>query len=134
MVVLVNHGTSGAAELVAAALLDDKRADLVGDKTFGDGSQQKTIELPDHAALILTVAQYERPSGKVIEDEGITPNVVVASNLETEADDDSESPEGQPTRAASSVTQPQTAPAAKPQPHVDDQLNKALELLKSKQV
>ena len=53
LVVLVNRGTAGPAELVAAALLDNKRADLVGEKTFGEGAQQKTFELPDGAALIL---------------------------------------------------------------------------------
>ncbi len=47
VVVLVNRGTAGPAELVAAALLDNKRADLVGEKTFGEGAQQKTFELPD---------------------------------------------------------------------------------------
>ena len=49
----MNRGTAGPAELVAAALLDNKRADLVGEKTFGEGAQQKTFELPDGAALIL---------------------------------------------------------------------------------
>ena len=64
VVVLVNRGTAGPGELVAAALLDNKRADLVGEKTFGEGAQQKTFELPDGAALILSVAKYESPSGK----------------------------------------------------------------------
>ncbi len=61
MVTLVNHGTAGAAELVAGALLDSKRSELVGEKTFGDGSQQRTFEMPDGAALILTVAKYGTP-------------------------------------------------------------------------
>jgi len=61
VVVLVNRGTAGPGEIVAAALLDNKRADLVGEKTFGEGSQQKTFELPDGAALILSVAKYESP-------------------------------------------------------------------------
>ena len=79
VVVLVNRGTAGPAELVAAALLDNKRADLVGEKTFGEGAQQKTFELPDGAALILSVAKYESPSGKKLQDEGVTPGVLVAS-------------------------------------------------------
>ncbi len=54
----------GAGELVAAALHDNKRAELVGEKTFGEGAQQKTFELPDGAALILSVAKYESPSGR----------------------------------------------------------------------
>ena len=78
--VLVNRGTSGPGEIVAAAVLDNKRADVVGEKTFGEGSEQKTIELPDGAALILSVAKYESPLGKKLQDEGVTPNIVVAAN------------------------------------------------------
>ena len=64
MVVLVNRGTAGPGELTAAALADNKRAELVGEKTFGEGAQQKTFELPDGAALILSVAKYETPFGQ----------------------------------------------------------------------
>ena len=78
LVVLVNHGTSGPGEIVAAAVLDNKRGDVVGDRTFGEGSVQKTMELPDGAALILSIAKYATPSGKTIQDEAVTPNVVVA--------------------------------------------------------
>ncbi|MGB6689505.1 MAG: S41 family peptidase [Terracidiphilus sp.] len=105
--VLVNRGTAGAAELTAAAIEDAKRGDVVGERTFGEGSVQKTIELPDGAALMLTVAKYESPDGKKIQDDAVTPNVVV----ETAADDDFEE-----------------TPANKG----DEQLNKALELLKAK--
>jgi carboxyl-terminal processing protease len=121
VVVLVNRGTAGPAELVAAALLDNKRADLVGEKTFGEGAQQKTFELPDGAALILSVAKYESPSGKKLQDEGVTPGVVVASNVDQAAavDDDA------------APTENQAAPA-KPSVTVDEQLSKALALLKNK--
>jgi carboxyl-terminal processing protease len=121
VVVLVNRGTAGPAELVAAALLDNKRADLVGEKTFGEGAQQKTFELPDGAALILSVAKYESPSGKKLQDEGVTPGVLVASNIDQTAavDDDSASTENQAAPARPSVT-------------VDEQLSKALTLLKNK--
>lgn len=121
VVVLVNRGTAGPAEVVAAALMDNHRADLIGEKTFGEGSQQKTFELPDGAALILSVAKYESPSGKKLEDEGVTPGVLVASNL----DDNGPIDEGE----ATTQTQPETK---KPSVSVDDQLNKALDLLKSK--
>ena len=110
LVVMVNHGTSGPAELVAAAILDNKRGDVVGDRTFGEGSIQKTMELPDGSALILSIAKYASPSGKKIQDEAVTPNVVVASAQDNEE---------------------QTAPAEKVT-RADDQLNKALELLKQK--
>jgi carboxyl-terminal processing protease len=119
--VLVNRGTAGPAELVAAALLDNKRADLVGEKTFGEGAQQKTFELPDGAALILSIAKYESPSGKKLQDDGVTPGVVVASNFDQApvVDDEAAPAENQPAPAKPSVT-------------VDDQLSKALALLKNK--
>ena len=122
VVVLVNRGTAGPAEIVAAALMDNKRADLVGEKTFGEGSQQKTFELPDGAALILSVAKYGSPSGKKLEDDGVTPGVMVASNLDDNApvDEDAATPE---------PSQPETK---KPSVSIDEQLNKALDLLKSK--
>jgi carboxyl-terminal processing protease len=121
VVVLVNRGTAGPAELTAAALLDNKRAELVGEKTFGEGAQQKTFELPDGAALILSVAKYESPSGKKLQDDGVTPGVLVASNVDQAAvvDDDATPTETQ-------------APAAKPSVTVDEQLSKALTLLKNK--
>jgi carboxyl-terminal processing protease len=121
VVVLVNRGTAGPAELAAAALLDNKRADLVGEKTFGEGAQQKTFELPDGAALILSIAKYESPSGKKLQDDGVTPGVVVASNIDQApvVDDDAVPAENQAAPAKPSVT-------------VDEQLSKALALLKNK--
>src|SRR6202035_1800315 len=79
---LVNKGTAGAAEIVAAAILENARGDVVGDKTFGDGSVQKTIDLPDGGALILSVAKYYSPSGKAIQETAVTPNVVVADETD----------------------------------------------------
>jgi len=122
LVVLVNRGTAGPAEVVAAALLDNKRADVVGEKTFGEGAQQKTFELPDGAALILTVAKYESPSGKKLQDDGVTPDVQVSSGLDDQAGVDEESI---PENAASE-------PAKKPGVQVDEQLTKALDVLKGK--
>jgi carboxyl-terminal processing protease len=118
--VLVNRGTSGPAEIVAAAILENARGDVVGDKTFGDGSVQKTIDLPDGGALILSIAKYYSPSGKAIQDVAVTPSVVVADALdEAVSPDDEESP-----------STPQDE--AKPKNTVDDQLNKAVEVLKNK--
>ena len=133
MVVLVNHGTAGPAELVAAALLDNKRADLVGEKTFGEGTQQKTFELPDGAALILSVAKYASPSGKKLQDEGVTPGVLVASAAATTSgqDDDGEAVAPATTPQVLGAT-PAPVAAAKPAVTVDDQLTKALDLLKAK--
>ena len=91
-VVLVNRGTGGAAEIVAGALLDNQRADVLGDKTFGIGSVQKTIEMSDGAAMILSVAKYYTPGGKAIQDTAITPNILVADAdlLDTGSDDTAE--------------------------------------------
>jgi len=126
MVVLVNRGTAGPAELVAGALLDDKRADLVGERTFGEGAQQKTFELPDGAALILSIAKYESPSGKKLQDDGVTPGVLVASAVPDAAQT------GQDDSEPGSATTSDTAPLAKQTATVDEQLTKAVDLLKSK--
>ncbi len=119
LVVLVNHGTAGAAELVAAAVEDNKRGDVVGERTFGEGAQQKTFELADGGALILSVAKYASPSGKAYEDEGIVPTVPVASAPEDVS------------AAADDATQDQ-ANERKSNTQPDEQLNKALEILKGK--
>ena len=121
--VLVNRGTSGASEIVAAAILENARGDVVGDKTFGEGSVQKTLDLPDGGALILSIAKYYSPSGKAIQDTAVTPNVVVA-----DAVDDGISPD------EDSVDRPGNAAdeAAKPKNTIDEQLNKAVEVLKSR--
>jgi len=65
---------------VASAILENARGDVVGDKTFGDGSVQKLIEMPDNSALILSVAKYYSPGGKAIQDAAVTPNVLVADS------------------------------------------------------
>ena len=133
MVTLINHGTAGPAELVAGALLDSKRSELVGEKTFGDGSQQRTFELADGAALILSVAKFQTPSGKKFQDEGLTPGVPVASAREVAAaddDDDDDAADGSSTATVNS-SKP-AVPKAAPAPKTDEQLNKGLELLKAK--
>jgi carboxyl-terminal processing protease len=119
--VLVNKGTAGAAEVVAAALLENARGDVVGDKTFGDGSIQKTIDLPDGGALILSVAKYYSPSGKAFQDAAVTPNVIVADETDNIISDD----DGEEPPAAEE-------PEAKPKNNPDDQLHKAIEVLNSR--
>jgi carboxyl-terminal processing protease len=84
LAVLINRGTYGAAELTAAAIEDNKRGDVVGERSFGEGSVQKTIELPDGAALLLTVAKYETPGGKKIPDEAVNPTVLVGAPIDQE--------------------------------------------------
>jgi carboxyl-terminal processing protease len=108
LAVLVNRGTYGAAELTAAAIEDSKRGDVVGERTFGEGSVQKTIELPDGAALLLTVAKYQSAGGKKIQDVAVTPTVVVGPAPDEEQDEEKTPAKG------------------------DEPLNKALDLLKAK--
>jgi carboxyl-terminal processing protease len=78
LVVLVNRGTASASEIVAGALQDHQRALVVGTRTFGKGSVQTIVELPDGAGLKLTVARYYTPRHRSIQELGVTPDVVVA--------------------------------------------------------
>lgn len=121
LVVLVNKGTAGPAEIVAAAILENARGDVVGDKTFGDGTVQKTIEMKDGSALILSVAKYYTPSGKAIQDSAVTPNILVA-----DTDDDAALPDEDQETAPTAVT-------PKPSTQPDEQLNKAVEVLHNRQ-
>ncbi len=119
LVVLVNRGTAGPAEIVAAAVLENARGDVLGEKTFGVGSIQKVIEIPDGSALILSIAKYYTPNGKSIQDAAVTPNIVVAGRGEDFGlpDEDETQPEPE-----------QKNPRA---PQQDEQLRRAVEVLKN---
>ncbi len=116
LVLLVNHGTAGAAEVVAAAVLAAKRGDLVGDRTFGEGAVQKEIDMPGGAAVLLSVAKYNAPDGKPIQENAVKPNITVNLSIDQFL-----------------AEQDEPAAAAPNHPRVDDQLNKALDVLKAKQ-
>jgi carboxyl-terminal processing protease len=77
IVILVDEWSASAAELVAGALQDQGRAIVVGQNTFGKGSVQSIIDLPDGAGLRLTTARYYTPGGHAIQADGIHPNVLV---------------------------------------------------------
>ncbi|MBI1732527.1 MAG: S41 family peptidase [Gammaproteobacteria bacterium] len=77
MVVLVNAGSASAAEIVAGALQDRKRAVIMGQKTFGKGSVQTVLPLTETEAVKLTTARYYTPSGRSIQAEGIAPDIVI---------------------------------------------------------
>lgn len=84
LLVMVNGGSASAAEIVAGALQDNKRAVILGTKSFGKGSVQTIFELGGGAALKLTVAKYFTPKGRSIQAEGIHPDVVVESQRPAE--------------------------------------------------
>lgn len=121
LVVLVNRGTAGPAEIVASAIMENARGDVVGDKTFGSGSIQKVIDMPDGSALILSVAKYYSPSGKALQDTAVTPNILIADNNDDfiAPDEDENADDSAQDQKKEKVSQP------------DDQLNKAIEVLKT---
>ena len=84
MALLVNEGSASGAEIVAGALKDLHRAILVGETTFGKGSVQNVLQLPDGSALRITTAKYYTPSKEVIHGKGVTPNIRVPMNAEQE--------------------------------------------------
>src|SRR5204862_2112195 len=94
LVVTTNRGTADGCEIAAAALLDDKRAEVVGDRTYGDASIRKPITMDDGSAVILSVAKYYSPAGKAIQDVGVTPSVPM---IEVEpAPETDENPQAEP--------------------------------------
>jgi carboxyl-terminal processing protease len=117
--VLIDPTTSGAAEILAAAMVANHRGDVVGERTFGLASEQKIITLPDEAALILTVGNYYNGDGKSILSEGVTPTEVVQASAADDGSDDD-------TAASAAATPNEPRPLS-----MDDPVFKrALQLLK----
>jgi carboxyl-terminal processing protease len=84
MALLINEGSASGAEIVAGALKDLHRAILVGETTFGKGSVQNVMQLPDGSAVRFTTAKYYTPSRQVIQGNGVAPNIRVAMTAEQE--------------------------------------------------
>jgi carboxyl-terminal processing protease len=122
MAVLTNKGTASGAEIAAAALQDNKRAQLVGDRTYGDAALRKAIAMDDGGAIILSVAKYYSPNGKAIQDAPIAPGTLVAEP-EPQFDYDEN---GEP------IPQAQPQPGEQPKTPEDPVVKKALELLGAK--
>jgi carboxyl-terminal processing protease len=120
IVVLVNKGTAGPAEIVASSILENARGDVLGDKTFGDGAVQQLFPLPDGSAVMISIAKYYSPSGKAIQDTAVTPNILVADTDDYASPDDGEDDSANPTPDTKQKDQP------------DEQLRRAVEVLKNK--
>src|SRR5215213_6400060 len=141
VVALIDNGSAGAAEVVASALLERNRAQVVGEKSFGAGTEQQLFSLRGGDGLLLTTVKWASANGKTFLGEdrahsGVTPNVEVKSQEVTEAvdpedltgnDDDAIQKPEQGNEKRDVAPAPTTKPAAE-----DLQLKKALELLKDK--
>ncbi len=128
LVVLINRTTAGAAEIVAGAVAFAKRGEIVGERSFGAGSEQELFKLQDGAGMLLTTVRYAPPTGKSFLEEAVKPTVEVKSSLADLAQNDGDDEDGpQPDAAA---TPDKKQPAATPE---DLQLKKAIELLKGAQ-
>ena len=128
LAVVVDRSTAGPAEIIAAAVRDQKRGELVGERSFGAGSEQQMFSLSDGGALLITIAKYAPATGKPFMEEPINPTVKVDRPVEAEVilpdgDDDDDTEAEKPETQA---TQP-----PKPAPPVEDvQLKKAVEILR----
>ncbi len=121
--ILIDGTTTGAAEVLASAIANTKRGDLVGQRTFGLASEQKLIPMDDGAALILTVGNYANADGKSILEEGVAPTEVVRTAATSETDDGEE--------VAATTPQKETPVPPRPLSADDPVLQKALQLLKT---
>jgi carboxyl-terminal processing protease len=119
--ILIDGTTSGAAEVLASAIVANHRGDVVGERTFGLASEQKLITLDDGSALFLTVANYYNAGGKSILDDGVTPSEVVRAAAEDDNDVSDES----------SGASKETLSGPRPLSPEDPVFHKALDLLRA---
>ncbi|MFZ5449206.1 MAG: S41 family peptidase [Thermodesulfobacteriota bacterium] len=133
IVVLINEGSASASEIVAGALKDQKRAVIVGTKSFGKGSVQTIIPLDDGSALRLTTALYFTPSGVTINEKGIKPDVVVEEKQLKEDSLKKRRDEllTQHMRGEGLTDKPWNQPITQEELDKDIQLKKAVELLRN---
>jgi carboxyl-terminal processing protease len=127
VVVIIDRTTAGASEVIAAAIMENQRGEVVGERTlFGMGSEQELFPLDDGSALLLTVARYAAPSGKIFMTDGVTPNIEVKSAdlAEVAPSDEGKQQQQQQTEGAPPIV-------VAPKPADDLKLKKAIEVLTS---
>lgn len=128
--VLIDPTTSGSGEVLASAILANKRGDVVGERTFGLASEQKLISLDDGSAIILTTANYFNDDGKSILEEGVVPTEVVHSAANSLDEEEGDANDAAPAKADANAAK--EAPLSpRPLSSEDTVLQKALELLKT---
>lgn len=126
LAVVIDRSTSGPAEIIAAAVRDQKRGEVVGERTFGSGSEQQLFSLSDGGALLITVSKYAPGSGKPFMEEPVNPTIKVERPTETEV----VLPDGDDDDAEDRADQPQATLPKPEQPAEDVQLKKAVEVVK----
>ena len=104
IVLLINEGSASGSEIVAGALKDNKRAVTLGTKSFGKGSVQSVIPMPDGSGMRLTTAKYFTPSGVCIHDIGITPDVVVDPAVVKDKNDEADGGDDEDSTVKTKVT------------------------------
>jgi carboxyl-terminal processing protease len=132
MVVITDRSTAGAAEIAAAAIMDSGRGEVVGERTYGIAAEQDTVKLEDGAALLISVAKYYSPSGKAMQDEGVTPSIPLTPGelrrYRQQMLDSTEDEFGELPAPAAQTPEPEEGGAE------DPYLKKALEVLKGQVV
>jgi carboxyl-terminal processing protease len=118
LIVLTNRGTTGGAEVAAAALLDDKRAEVVGERTYGDAALRRPVLTEDGGAVLLAVAKFYTPAGKALQETSVTPTYQVLDSGDGAAEEEGEEP-------------PAATPAPAPAKSQEDAvLQKAVDVIK----
>ena len=136
MVILVNHGSASASEIVAGALQAHSRAIVVGTQTYGKGSVQSVIPLSDNSGLRLTTAKYYTPDGVSIHETGITPDIVVTfdpparETEDTQSEEEAAQQQGEPSDELDEQQKPPEESENEEILARDPQLRRAVDVLK----